>query len=466
MRPPPCTAVLDPQCVQTVDNNDEDHPFGPPLPDFAAEVGGGVLDDMAKAFQSAVGWLVSNTASWWVKTPSPDLENEPVVGYLQALTQPLTIATAMVALLVVCAKIALTRKGNPLIDATGGLAILAAVTAIGAILPTKLLQWGDEWVGWVLTASSQGNFAARMTTIVTLPGTVPTALVVILCLVALFLGIIQALLLLFRGAALVILAGLLPLAAAGMITPATQPWFKRVAGWMLALIFYKPAAAAVYATAFTLVGDGKNLHSVLMGFAMMLISLIAFPVLLKFFTWTTGGGESGGGGGFLGAVLGGATAMGTLRPYGTFSGADQSTSAGEHASFMRQQIDQPPEKPTDRGDQQPTPDGATEKGQSPDQPVAPADKGNPATTQQPDLTTTAPEQHGGGQSSPNGQAHQGDQAWSPAAEPSSEPVGPLTAETWSKERRRGRDTIRWLGNPVESPGAPSGADLGGDGGEA
>ena len=57
---------------------------------------------------------------------------------------------------------------------------------------------------------------------------------------------------------------------------------------MLALIFYKPAAAAVYATAFTLIGTGKDIRTVLMGFAMVFLSLLALPVLMRLFTWTTG----------------------------------------------------------------------------------------------------------------------------------------------------------------------------------
>ena len=39
--------------------------------------------------------------------------------------------------------------------------------------------------------------------------------------------LIQAVLMLFRQGALVILAGMLPLAAAGTLNPATRPWFRR-----------------------------------------------------------------------------------------------------------------------------------------------------------------------------------------------------------------------------------------------
>jgi hypothetical protein len=138
--------------------------------------------------------------------------------------------------------------------------------------------------------------------------------VVVLGIVAIIISAIQAVLMLFRQGALIVLAGVLPLAAAGMLTPATRRWFPRVTGWMLALIFYKPAAAAVYATAFTMIGTGKDPRTVLMGFTMVFLSLLALPVLMRFFTWTTGHvADASGGGGFLQTALQGAVAVGALR---------------------------------------------------------------------------------------------------------------------------------------------------------
>ncbi|WP_131738853.1 hypothetical protein [Actinomadura roseirufa] len=408
-------------------------------------IGGNVLEEAAKAFQEAVGWLVSNTASWWVRTPSPNLETEPAIGYLQLLVRPLTVAVAVLALLLVAGRTVLTRKAVPLIDAGRGLVALAAVGAIGVALPNLLLEWGDQWCGWVLPAASHGGFAKRMTALVTLPTGTPAALVIVLCLAALMIGIIQALLLLFRGAALIILAALLPLAAAGMITSATRSWFTRITGWMLALIFYKPAAAAVYATAFTLIGHGKDLHAVLMGFAMMLISLIAFPVLLKFFTWTTGGTESSSGGGVLGALMGGATALGVLRAsQGAADG--RSTSAGEHATYLDQQLGdrQPSPKDADSSPpMDPPPGGGPSSGQA-------TDPARPTGSQQTSSDSHEPSPHQSGQGS--------------TAPDSAEPVGPTVMGTWEKERHRGEDTLRWMGNPSGSTdaGGPSGA--GGEGG--
>ncbi|GAA4238128.1 hypothetical protein GCM10022254_52790 [Actinomadura meridiana] len=435
----PCSPVVDPACVQPVDNDGGGIPFLPSLPDIPGAIGANVMDEAAKSFQSAVGWFISRTAAWWVTTPSPDLEGEPAIGHLHLLIRPLTVGVAVLALLVVAAKMAVSRKAVPMIDAGRGLVVLATVTVIGTVVANLVLRWGDEWCGWALDASSQGGFAERMTALVTMPSGAPSALVLVFSLIALVLGIVQALLLLFREAALVILAGLLPLAASGAITKATQSWFGIVAGWMLALGFYKPAAATVYATAFILVGEGKSLHAVLMGLAMMLISLIAFPVLLRFFTWTTGGAESGSGGGVLGALMGSAAALGALRAYGGGgSGSGGSSSASEHASYLDQQL----------GDQDVSHPSDGHAGQSAGQ------DGGQAPTGNVDDQISDP-------SAPSGAGQVGaDQSAAPAE--GGEPVGPTLVQTAEKEQQRGEEAVKWVA--TGGAGGPTGAAGEGGGG--
>jgi hypothetical protein len=168
------------------------------------------------------------------------------------------------------------------------------------------------------------------------------------------LSLVQAILMLFRQAALLILAGVLPLAAAGSIAPMTRTWVRKVAAWMLALICYKPAAAAVYATAFTMVGSGRSPRTVLMGFVMMLLSVLMLPALLKFFTWTTGsiGSPGGGAGQLFGAATVGAIAVGALR-----SGP---TAAQGQAAHLESSLGTPPSASggdTPPGGPTPRPDG-------------------------------------------------------------------------------------------------------------
>src|ERR1019366_3454532 len=89
-------------------------------------------------------------------------------------------------------------------------------------------------------------------------------------------------------------------------------------------------------TAFTMIGTGNDPRTTLMGFAMVLMSLLALPVLMKFFTWTTGSIEaSAGGGGFLGTLMSGAVAIGAVR---ASAGGIGGSSAADQARMMSAQL--------------------------------------------------------------------------------------------------------------------------------
>jgi hypothetical protein len=303
----------------------------------------GALNGIASAVESGVSWMVTQTLTWWVQVPSPDLAGEPAVGQLQQRILPLAIAVAVLGVIVAGGRMALTGKANPLIDVGAGLVVIAATSAVGVLLPSLLLKAGDAWSSWVLQTSTGGQFASRLTSVLTLDGQSP-AVVVVLGIVAIIISAVQAVLMLFRQGALVVLAGVLPLAAAGMLTPATRTWFRRVTGWMLALIFYKPTAAAVYATAFTMIGAGKDTRTVLAGFAMVFLSLLALPALMRLFSWTTGHvADAASGGGFLQTALGGAVAIGALRGW---AGGPGGSGAVEQARLVSARLGPPDAQPS------------------------------------------------------------------------------------------------------------------------
>jgi hypothetical protein len=319
-----CPTLVDPACIVSAVGKAA-----------GSAVADGAVSGIASAIQSGIAWVVSGTVDWWIQVPSPNLAAEPVVGALQRWLLPITVAVAVLAMITAAAKMALTRKANPLFDVGSGLAIIAATSAVGVLLPSMLLKAGDAWSSWVLAESTGGQFGSRLETLLALPGAA-SGVVIVLGIFAIVMAAIQAVLMLFRQAAVIILAGVLPLAAAGTLAPATRAWFRRVTGWMLALIFYKPAAAAVYATAFTMIGTGKDPRTTLMGFAMVLISLLALPALMKLFTWTTGAVETAAsGGGFLGTMVTGAVAIGALR--GSAGGAGGSSSV-DQARLMAGQL--------------------------------------------------------------------------------------------------------------------------------
>src|ERR1039458_4738531 len=251
-------------------------------------VAGDVLSGLAQAISAGVRWMVVNTATWWVQVPSPGLSAEPAVTRIQDWLLPVTAAIAAGGVIAAGARMAITRRASPLLDVTGGLLTLAAVATLGVAIPALLLKAGDAWSAWILQVSTGGQFIQRLTVTLQLGGNVAPAVVMVFGIIAILLSLVQAVLMLFRQAALVILAGVLPLAAAGTVAPMTRTWIRKVTSWMLALICYKPAAAAVYAAAFTMIGSGGSPRTMLMGFVMLLLSVVTLPALMKFFTWTTG----------------------------------------------------------------------------------------------------------------------------------------------------------------------------------
>jgi hypothetical protein len=311
------------------------HGAGGSLPGLLGhDIGRELLGGVAGAVEHGIAWTVSATMSWWVRVPSPDLAADPAVGTLQRLLLPVTIGVAILAVIAAAARMTLSRRPAPLAEVAIGIGIVAATSAVGVVLPSLLLRAGDAWSDWALDTSAGGQFGTRLTGLLSMSGA-PSAVVVVLGIVAIVLAAIQAILMLFRQLALVVLAGVLPLAAAGTLTSATRPWFRHVTGWMLALIFYKPAAAAVYASAFTVIGTGRGPRTVLTGFAMLLLSLVALPALIKLFTWPAGAISSTGGNGLLSTILGGAVAVGAMR--GASAGAGGGSAASQ-AQFLASQL--------------------------------------------------------------------------------------------------------------------------------
>ena len=141
-----CPVLLDPACV-----------VGKVVGSVIGAAAGTAADDalsgIAGAIQSGVSWIVTSSIDWWVQLPSPDLAAEPAVGRLQQWTLPVAVAVAVAGLIVAGARMALSRKANPLIDAGSGLFTIAATSAVGVLLPTLLLKAGDAWSTWILNAS-------------------------------------------------------------------------------------------------------------------------------------------------------------------------------------------------------------------------------------------------------------------------------------------------------------------------
>jgi hypothetical protein len=278
----------------------------PGLPEAGAS---GVSDLVGNSFAAAMRdgatWVIKTTVGWWISVPAVDLTRTPVDA-IRGYVQWVAVVVAVAGVIWQGILLALSRRPQPLLNVGRGLFYLALWSSIGVIGPAAALRAGDAFSNWVLDQAAGGQAADRLIVLASLSSVSSAGAVTVLGLLMMLAGLVQAVLMLFREGATVILAGVVTLAAAGSFTNATRPWLARVLGWLLALICYKPAAALVYAAALALVGKGQDPRTVVVGLTMMILAIVALPVLMKFFTWTTGAATSGGGGGI--AALAGASA--------------------------------------------------------------------------------------------------------------------------------------------------------------
>lgn len=314
-----------------------------------------ILDGLAGAVREAIQWVAALLTSWTL-VPSnslcPTSGSDPgqwaadwvvqcndasgPAQQLRGFMLPITILVLVGGLVWQGITIVISRKGEPLLQAVRGVWNTALWGSIGVAGTHLVLKAGDSYSMWLLNEaifkdSDKPPNEAMSAALggLLLPGAAVAPFVMILVgVVVILAAVAQTILMVFREGSVVILAGLLQLAAAGSVTRGTSQWLQKTLGWSLALALYKPAAVSVYATSFVMMrGNGRDW---LMGLGMLALSVIALPALMKFFTIFTGGVASGGGG--LG--MAGAGAAAGLHAASSVRGAIGGHSAGDHARYL------------------------------------------------------------------------------------------------------------------------------------
>lgn len=310
-------------------------------PDVGAMIQGGIMQSLDELLQQATDGLVQVLGFvmvWWMATPSPTVSNcggfgatnrttgapsvpescgEPtgVIGHIADHTFWIVGVVAVFSLIVAACKIALSRDGKAARDIAGGLVGLLAGSTIVLGGLQILIAAGDAYSMWIIgeaggedpaTFFLDGlNIADNTLTIVLMLGVVGPAM---------FLGIIQFILLLARFASLVFLAGLVPVAFAAGMTGGGKSMRDKYLAWMIAFALYKPVAATVWATVIWMLRESMFAMGALEAFIhflvlnmMILMALFALPAMMRLVTpavSTVGGGS---GGGLFAAVAGGAS---------------------------------------------------------------------------------------------------------------------------------------------------------------
>lgn len=323
-----CIPVIDPTCV---------------VESVVGGIANSAVEGLAEALREATKFFIRESFASWIKIPSVNLNNTGA-SLIRDQLRWVALAVCIGGVLWGGIRMAFRKKSEPAFDVFTGLIRVAVVNSLAFIVPQLLLTAGDDFSKWVLNDALSDQVANRLGVIGGLGALTNPGAVILGAIVMIAAGVIQALLMFFREGGIIILTGVLVLASAGGVNPATKSWFPSVAGKLTALILYKPMAALVYAAALNQIGAADDPKNFFLGLAMMILAIVALPSMMKFFTWAAPGAvsaASGGGFGGLGAAAAGAAAMRGARGGGGGSGPGGGHTASDQGARIERTFSQP-----------------------------------------------------------------------------------------------------------------------------
>jgi hypothetical protein len=328
--------------------------------DIAASAGNSVFDKFERWVATGAATAIRVAVTGWISVPSPDISSASSgVAYLTAYTRPIVYVIFVLALIVQAGQLAWTQRGEDLRELLRGIGMYVLVAGAGAGTFELLTIAGDGYSNWILTESTtsvcqQVTGAAEVTTacasgslsdrIVGLlgvatatPGTanaavalpIAGALGALLFGLVMISGILQVILIYARAIILILMLGLLPVAAAAAMTRRGRQLLDRYLTWIIAWVLYKPTAATIYAAGFWMLSNGGVMSFVggLGALILATFSLFALMRLINPMVASVGGG--GGSGAADGLAAGAAAATGAMQLAGGLSGSSSGGGGGE-----------------------------------------------------------------------------------------------------------------------------------------
>ncbi|MEU7925163.1 hypothetical protein [Micromonospora sp. NPDC049107] len=275
-------------------------------------VAGNAWESVCKSFADAATSLLKTFADAFVAFPNIDLMS---IDGPYAISKWLAMGIGALLLLIQIIRTAVTQDGSALAQGLVGtgkavLAFLATMLVANAALIAS-----DEITKGIVDRSLGGNdgLKAKLTVLFQLSSVNGTSasLVLILALVGIVLTLVLWFEMLLRNAAIAVLLATSPIAAVGEISETTRSWWPKLCAATIQLIGLKPVIAMVFAIGFGVFGDptdptrAKDLTTLLTGMLILLLAVVAWPVIARFFTFATVQAAAGGGmAGLLGFAAG------------------------------------------------------------------------------------------------------------------------------------------------------------------
>lgn len=305
--------------------------------EVASEATHNIIAEWAYNIIQDVSATLLKVGTVWTGVGTPRLGGaDSAVGFVHSTTHILVVALAVASLFVAGIHLALSRRGETAMSVLQGLLALAVVSGTSVGVGQLLVDASDAFSTWVIGLAVDGDagkFGSKILSVTSVTGSLGLTVLIVGGLGALVANLVQIGLMFIRSAMLILLVGIMPLAAGAYSTKWGRGWLWKIVAWFFAFLMFKPAASIIYAVAIRLVqGDswslsnGEDLTSFVMGVVMLILAVLSLPALVTFMVPATEALSAGGGGAAgAGAVL--ATGAMTVARVGAATASGGATAA-------------------------------------------------------------------------------------------------------------------------------------------
>ena len=305
--------------------------------EVASEATHNIIAEWAYNIIQDVSATLLKVGTVWTGVGTPRLGGaDSAVGFVHSTTHILVVALAVASLFVAGIHLALSRRGETAMSVLQGLLALAVVSGASVGVGQLLVDASDAFSTWVIGLAVDGDagkFGSKILSVTSVTGSLGLTVLIVGGLGALVANLVQIGLMFIRSAMLILLVGIMPLAAGAYSTKWGRGWLWKIVAWFFAFLMFKPAASIIYAVAIRLVqGDswslsnGEDLTSFVMGVVMLILAVLSLPALVTFMVPATEALSAGGGGAAgAGAVL--ATGAMTVARVGAATASGGATAA-------------------------------------------------------------------------------------------------------------------------------------------
>lgn len=295
-----------------------------------------IVNNLLSGYQTMIEWALA----WWIKLPTPRFDADSgLMSDLHEHTLQLQLFGMTFSMIFFGLRMITDRKRSLADDAEEGFKIVLRAGLATSAIPMMLTLGGvltDNLSNWLISeaigADRRGDMIRNFLKLNVLTGSnIGTTAIGLFALVGFLGALLQLILLVVRQCMLVLVVGVLPIAASFSGTGPGSQSYQRLVTWSVAFLLFKPVGALVYFIAFRGASQNANTNAQQVLLGMVLMGMVAFvlPSLLRLIAPAVSSQGSGGSGAqAAGMAVGAAVTAGTMAATAGAGGAGAAGAAG------------------------------------------------------------------------------------------------------------------------------------------